>query len=111
MNQPFTVKCFCCGKEHEVKWSDDNQWTYPHVHGGMWFQSSGGYGSGIFDPIAPLIGGCEYLRIFICDDCVVAKKDIVTHIYKVIEGRTTAKSKSFDPSFNPAVDPDPNGRL
>lgn len=61
--------CISCKQQVE----SEEYWP----HGAVIFDADGNYGSTIFDPIPP---GDKYLRILVCDDCLVANADAVRHV-------------------------------
>lgn len=87
------VKCFICGKELEISGYNENDdpTIIQSLHDGLWFRSSGNYGSTIFDPMDE-----QYLEIPICDQCVLNKKYEATHIHS-IRRKSIAKAKPFNP--------------
>lgn len=88
------VKCFVCGKELKMPWYDekDEQTTIQPLDDGLWFRSTGNYGSTIFDPMDE-----QYLEISICDKCILDKKDEVKHIHN-IRRKSTSEANPFSPS-------------
>jgi hypothetical protein len=93
-------KCFCCDCDIETE-INGNPMVISAVYGGLFFRSTGNYGSTVFDPIPshhPNIGkGTEFLQIIICDECIKRKAKWVTWIYN-IKKEVTADSMEFNPS-------------
>lgn len=89
-----TIKCFCCGKKMDVYWDEGEKGreSVPSQLSGLWFIATGNYGSTIYDPLSDLD---QHLRIAICDECVVNKKNEVTHI--TIHKKITSTADPFDP--------------
>ena len=95
-NENPTIECFVCGSElkldsHSLPDEENNPHIIHPLYGGLWFRSSGNYGSSVFDPMSK-----EELQIAICDECLMAKKNEVTHIYD-IRSSTKSKSKPWNP--------------
>lgn len=82
------IPCFCCKKELELETMDIDPLTITGLHGGLWFDATGNYGSTIFDPLPH--HDESHLRIAICDECINAKAQEVKHIYNV---KRTIKSQ------------------
>ena len=63
------LNCFCCKKNIEnIDWSNADVHPYNAMH----FRTYGHYGSSVFDPM----NGEIYIDIVICDECVVANKEV-----------------------------------
>ena len=85
-----SVRCFHCDKEMKIRRDVDGRMIVMESNG-LFFKSSGNYGSTIFDPI-----NCEiYLEIVMCDDCVSEKTHLVD-LVKVTSHRTDHAVKIFN---------------
>lgn len=63
-----TVNCFCCQKEMQYEEEENHSLNLLPLYKGLWFRSSGNYGSSIFDP-----NDERYFQIAICDLCLLDK--------------------------------------
>ena len=69
-----TCECLVCKKILEIE-GDDRNSTIPMVYSGIACRADGNYGSTIFDPIDKQ----EFLRFFICDECLKERAGLVEH--------------------------------
>lgn len=74
------LKCFCiiCDKELELDTYSDlkKNGSVGMLHGGLICDTTGNYGSTIFDPIT----SPEKLEFYICDPCMLEKQDKVFYV-------------------------------
>jgi len=72
------VQCIRCEKELDLDShcdeSEPDVWFI--VHEGLIFRARGNYGSTQYDPM----NGYEYLEMFLCDECLIAKGHLVTRV-------------------------------
>jgi hypothetical protein len=84
-----TAPCFVCNKELQYEhMSKENPASRCFLYDGLWFDATGNFGSTIYDPIM----GNDFLRIAICDKCVMKKKKQVKHIHS----RTSKHSSKIE---------------
>lgn len=83
----FELPCFVCGKILECEATGDIK-SWAMVNGGLAFHAGGNYGSALFDPVED----CEYLRLVICDDCLLRNSTRGEHV-----GVTTVVNITADP--------------
>jgi len=89
------IKVFCliCDKEVFAATTDPEVWAGSMPGGAIHFTSSGNYGSPLWDPMCDFIE----LEIFICDPCLLKKKDKVLHC-------VTHKKNTYDYTpWNPDI--------
>jgi len=84
-------QCFCCGKILQAD-TTDNPMVISPIYDGLWFRTTGNYGSTVFDPMP--IGTEEILQIIICDDCIGERVERVTRIHN-LERTVTADAEPF----------------
>lgn len=85
------LNCMCCDKALQTEPCDNPMVIHP-VYDGLIFQSTGNFGSTVFDPMP--IGEEEILQVVICDDCIKRKAKRVTWIHDV-EREVTASAEPF----------------
>lgn len=78
MSKLLKYACFCCDKVLDGE-SLENPIDISTIYDGLFFRSTGNFGSRIFDPITTE----EILQIVICDKCVDIKAKRVKHLFNI----------------------------
>ena len=78
--------CICCDKKLESASPVDEQ-NSP-IDGGIYLRSKGNYGSAVYDSCC----NPEEIELYICDECLKAKKNFV---YKVLPAVTRTETFSL----------------
>lgn len=82
-------KCFVCDKqlrEEDVP-VNENVECIGIIHDAVVCRTYGNYGSTVFDPM-----NSDFLEFYICDVCLINRRDKVTHVH--VGRKTTNGSKS-----------------
>jgi hypothetical protein len=94
VTQRNALVCIVCNKQPEdIGTGFHEEWEPAQPYGATMFSSYGQYGSTVFDP-----QDGSQIRINVCDECLVAKRDAVWHAKYVRQRELTVFSEPWNPN-------------
>lgn len=95
---PEPLPCIKCSKQLESVFKEHTfkDEAQPQPADGVFFRSRGNYGSTVWDPGGISRTYDEYLEVIICDECLVAFKELILHV-TTMPRRPTIEARPWKP--------------